>query len=289
MNTTVTNRLIQGYYYSTLPLRIWDRKTSERNGTAPISILFYHRVDDKFPNPWTIPCREFERQIDWLQDHCDVISLAEAQHRIVGGQNDRLSACITFDDGYADNCEFALPLLLERHLPFTYFVSLQYLVEQSPFPHDVERGVPLAPNTIDEIQYLADEGVEIGAHTRTHPDLGTIHNEQQLYDEVVVSSDELSQRIGHQISYFAFPFGQRENLNDTVFRLAKQAGFRGVCSAYGGYNYPTDDGFHLQRIHADPVFWRTKNWLSLDPRLHRVARYESCSSPANGSAEQADS
>ena len=60
-----------------------------------------------------------------------------------------------------------------------------------------------------------------------------------------------------------------------VFQLAREAGFAGVCSAYGGYNVPGDDPFHLQRIHADPDIIRLKNWLTVDPRkLARVARFQ---------------
>jgi hypothetical protein len=55
--------------------------------------------------------------------------------------------------------------------------------------------------------------------------------------------------------------------------MAKQAGYEGVCSAYGGYNFPGDDAFHLQRIHGDDDMLRMKNWLSVDPRKLAVLRY----------------
>jgi hypothetical protein len=48
--------------------------------------------------------------------------------------------------------------------------------------------------------------------------------------------------------------------------LAKEAGYRGICSAYGGYNFPGDDPFHLQRFHADPEWIRWINWMTVDPR-----------------------
>jgi hypothetical protein len=57
--------------------------------------------------------------------------------------------------------------------------------------------------------------------------------------------------------------------------LARRAGYQGACSAYGGYNWPGDDHFHLQRIHADPEMLRLKNWLTIDPRKERsVQRFE---------------
>jgi hypothetical protein len=58
-------------------------------------------------------------------------------------------------------------------------------------------------------------------------------------------------------------------LNAEAFRLARRAGYQGVCSAYGGYNWPGEDAFHLQRIHADPDMLRLKNWLTFDPRKQR--------------------
>ncbi len=270
-----TQRLIQGYYYSTLPYRKWNRSRAEGAGRAPIVMLFYHRVADIHENPWSISCQSFERQMDSLQRHCEVISLAEAQSRIVAGRNDRLAACVTFDDGYADNCDFAIPLLLDRGLPFTYFVSLSFVVRQEPFPHDVANGQPLAPNTMDQILDLSKRGVDIGAHTRTHIDLGGVDpaDEDLIFDEVVASRNELADQIECDVPYFAFPYGQHRHLNDRVFSIARENGIQGVCSAYGGYNYTTDDGFHFQRLHADPMFWRTVNWLTVDPRLHNVDRY----------------
>ena len=75
--------------------------------------------------------------------------------------------------------------------------------------------------------------------------------------------------------YFAFPFGQHKNLNPNAFALAKESGFEGVCSAYGGYNFAGDDPFHLQRIHVDNDLIRLKNWVTVDARkLAMVKRYE---------------
>ena len=45
-----------------------------------------------------------------------------------------------------------------------------------------------------------------------------------------------------------------------------------MCSAYGGYNFPGDDPFHLRRFHADPEFIRFNNWMTVDPRKLRMHR-----------------
>jgi peptidoglycan/xylan/chitin deacetylase (PgdA/CDA1 family) len=266
--------LLSAYVAGSMPYRRWAARQAADSGRAPIVVLFYHRVADDRPNPWTISCRQFDWQIEWLRSNLEIISLAEAQRRMRSGDSRRAAACLTFDDGYADNCLHALPLLVKERIPCTYFVASSYVLEGKPFPHDLERGEPHPPNTLEQLRSLAAAGVEIGAHTRTHPDLGRIQDDQRLYDEVIVSARELSAAVGRPLRYFAFPFGQRRHLNRAAFRLARDHGFAGVCSAYGGYNLPGDDAFHLQRVHADPEPARFLNWLTIDPRKRRVPRFD---------------
>lgn len=253
------------WYYGTLPYRCLKSAIDARNGAAPIMVLFYHRVADRQLNHWTIPTREFLRHIKWLRDHFDMVSLEEAQQRVRGG-NHRPAVHITFDDGYAENCDTALPWLIEQKIPVTYFVTSGNVLSGEPFPHDVSATVPLQPNTPEQIKQLAENGVEIGAHTRTHADLGQIEDETALRFEIMGSVSDLEAITGSPVRYFAFPFGLPANLNAQAFDIAREAGLKGVVSAYGGYNRPGDDAFHLQRIHGDPEFLRLKNWVTGDPR-----------------------
>ena len=265
--------LIQAYRLCTMPYRQFRWFNMERNGKVPAIVLFYHRVADDHPNDWTMSRKGFKQQIDWMQENFDIVSLEEAQQRIMSSGNDRPTLSITFDDGYAENCEFALPLLVERQIPATYFVTTDHTFNQKPFPHDVELDCPLPANTIESLVALDRAGIEIGAHTRTHPDLGSITDERVLVDEVVAATIELEAVLERKIRYFAFPYGQVANLNDKVFEMLREIGLLGVCSAYGGWNEVGDDPFHLQRLHGDPNFERMKNWLTYDPRIQQVQRY----------------
>jgi len=249
------------WYYATLPYRRWNK-----GGGAPVTILFYHRVADSFPNAWTISNRRFSQHIEWLERRFDLISLEEAQRRIRSGDSPRPAVALTFDDGYAENCDYALPLLIRKKIPCTYFVASMFVREGWPFPHDVAAGQPLPVNTPQQLRELADAGIEIGAHTRSHADLGRVTDPRVLHDEVVRSRDELAEMIGHPVRYFAFPYGMHRNLNAAAFSLAKDAGYLGVCSAYGGYNVVGGDAFHLHRFHGDPDLLRLKNWTTVDPR-----------------------
>lgn len=266
---------LHAYYQATRPWRAWEDARRRAAGRSPICILFYHRVANDRANPWTTPERIFARQIDWLAQHFDLLSLEEAQQRLRSGFNDHPAVCLTFDDGYADNLAFALPRLLEAKIPCTYFVSTEHVLTGKPFPHDLARNQPLAPNSIPQLRELAAAGLEIGAHTRTHADLGRVRDSRMLFDEVVTAGAELQTALGRPIRYFAFPYGQHWNLSVEAFELAHEAGYDGVCSAYGGYNFPGDDAFHLQRIAVDDDLIRLKNWLTLDPRkVAAVRRFE---------------
>ncbi len=271
--TTWKHWLLAAYYYGTRPYRLAANALAARRGQAPVIVVFYHRVADHSLNPWTMTNDQFTAQIEWMEHRFDMVSLAEAQRRIRSRSNHRPAVAITFDDGYADNCERALPLLIAKRIPCTYFVATQFVLENKPFPHDVHAGRPLRPNTLDQLRSLARAGVEIGGHTGTHADLGPISDFDQLYDEVVVASRDLAAAIDRPVRYFAFPFGMYANLNTTAIRLLRQHGCEGFCSAYGGYNMPGDDPFHLQRIHGDPHWLRMKNWLTVDPRQRRVSRF----------------
>lgn len=257
------------YYLATLPQRQHAAAQRERNQQVPVIVLFYHRVADAQFNDWTISNARFRSQMRWLQERFEVVSLEEAQRRIAAEENDRPTVCITFDDGYADNCEQAVPWLLEHRFPFTYFVTSDHAQSGDPFEHDAKRGCPLTPNSVEQLRQMAAAGVEIGAHTRTHADLGKIALEAELFDEIVGSKRDLESLLDRPVRYFAFPFGLAENMSTAAFRIAFQAGLWGVCSAYGGYNMPGDDSFHLQRIHGDPQWSRFRNWLTVDPRKAR--------------------
>lgn len=254
------------YRRLTTPWRMWMMCRLLRRARAPLVLLYYHRVADRDPVPWSLTNRQFAAHVEWVERHFEMISLGEVQRRIRSGENRRPAVHITFDDGYAENCDAALPMLIERGIPCTYFVTLENLVNGKPFAHDLRIGKHFPVNTIGQLRELSQRGIEIGAHTRTHPDLGAVADARRLIDEVAIARCELENILGTAVRSFAFPFGMPRNLNGAVFPLARAAGLRAVCSAYGGYNFPGGDAFHLQRCHGDPQLPRLKNTLTLDPR-----------------------
>jgi len=96
---------------------------------AELSILIYHRVlarpDPLFPGE--VDRALFERQLRLLKRFYTVLPLPVAMQRLQDGSLPPRAACITFDDGYADNAEHALPLLQQHGLHATFFIATGYL------------------------------------------------------------------------------------------------------------------------------------------------------------------
>jgi peptidoglycan/xylan/chitin deacetylase (PgdA/CDA1 family) len=98
-----------------------------RKGT--LAILIYHRVLPR-PDPMLgeeVDAKLFRQHLTFLKTNCNVLPLTEAVSRLRNGQLPPRAACITFDDGYADNYHVARPLLQEFGLSATFFVSTGYL------------------------------------------------------------------------------------------------------------------------------------------------------------------
>lgn len=100
-----------------------------RVGRGKLSILIYHRVhaecDPVFPGE--VDARRFAAQMDWVKRLCNVIPLDEAVEMLKQDALPPRAASITFDDGYADNAEVALPVLRYYGVQATFFVAAGYL------------------------------------------------------------------------------------------------------------------------------------------------------------------
>ena len=97
--------------------------------TARLSILIYHRVLPNF-DPFRsleITKSEFIWQMNLVAKNFNAYTLSEAINRLHSGCLPSRSICITFDDGYADNYEIALPILQYFKIPATFFIASGFL------------------------------------------------------------------------------------------------------------------------------------------------------------------
>ncbi|CDG83290.1 polysaccharide deacetylase family protein [Janthinobacterium agaricidamnosum] len=124
--------------------------------TPCLSILIYHRVaaSPQALFPGAMHARLFERQLSVLKRFFTVLPLELAVCRLQDGSLPQRAACITFDDGYADNASVALPLLQKYGLPACFFISTGYLDGGRMWNDDIIEAVRDAPDACLDLSAL---------------------------------------------------------------------------------------------------------------------------------------
>jgi len=276
-----------------------------------ISILIYHRVvsepDALLPD---LPsAAEFDRQLAAVERWFTVLPLREAAARLRDGTLPVRSACVTFDDGYADNADVALPVLRRRGIPATFFVSTSYIdggrmwndsvietirakkgevldarsiglesldisttesrreaidrvlsaLKYLPQEERQKRADTLAADaprplpsdlmmSTDQVRTLHASGMEIGAHTVTHPILARL-DPVRASGEIRDSKRRLEAITGMPVTLFAYPNGKpgrdygREHVG-----MVKDLGFEAAVSTAWGVANAQSDAFQLPRF-----------------------------------------
>ncbi|RPE43790.1 polysaccharide deacetylase [Streptomyces sp. Ag109_O5-1] len=240
-------------------------ESAEKAGrlTGPVPwVAMYHSVGDCSDDPYrvTVTPGRLEKQLRWLRRRgLRGVSVAELLAARARGEGRRLVG-LTFDDGYADFLDHALPLLDRWGCGATLFVLPGRLGGDNAWD-------PLGPRkpllTADGIRRAAAGGVEIGAHGLTHVDL-TKADADTLGAETAESRSLLQDLIQSPVDGFCYPYG-------TVDRRAVDA----VRDAGYGYACAIDPG-DLNGVHALPRVHIGENdhavRLFLKYRLHRLRR-----------------
>ena len=290
------------------PLLHWASPPGAR---ARLSVLIYHRVlpesDALFPDE--MHARRFDGVCGWMASEFNVLPLDEALLRLTAGTLPARAACITFDDGYADNYHVALPVLQRHGLKATFFIAsgflnggrmwndtiiesirastlpvldlssiglgryvlssiddkraaigslinhvkyrpvedriavteqMAYLAQVQP-PHDLMM-------TSQEVKSLRHAGMQIGAHTVSHPILARLTDEQAR-EEIQGSKHFLEQMLGERVGLFAYPNGKPgEDYTPQTVDVVRSLGFDAAVSTRWGASAVGDDLFQIRRF-----------------------------------------
>lgn len=119
------------------------------------------------------------------------------------------------------------------------------------FAVDIPQDAPpdYAPLSWDEVRWLAQSGIEFGAHTQTHPVLPSIEDRDELKDEILGSKARVDQELGRPALHFCYPNG---NWNDSVENLVKQAGFEIAVTTRPGLNRRGANPYQFKRFSVEP-------------------------------------
>lgn len=101
---------------------------SGQRANGKLLVLTYHRVFEEYDEIVDeIDAVQFTQQMETLSKYFNVLSLEEGLRQVRSGKVVPGAVCITFDDGYKDNYDVALPILQALNLPATFFVATGYL------------------------------------------------------------------------------------------------------------------------------------------------------------------
>lgn len=198
-----------------------------------IRILMYHRVS---PTPvydqLTVTPERFARQMEYLRRHCRILGLAQAVDELRSSEFVRSGIVVTFDDGYRDNLEFALPILRRFEIPATIFVTTAFCDQTARHPR-----YPDSPERLHldwhEVRELANApGICIGSHTLTHPYLSRT-TDAQASAEICSSKDRLASEVQGPVDYFCYPSG---DVTEREQQMVQSAGYRAAVTVAPGVN-----------------------------------------------------
>jgi peptidoglycan/xylan/chitin deacetylase (PgdA/CDA1 family) len=212
-----------------------------------VPILLYHSVSSA-PAP---VIRSFAVDERSFCDHLDLVVERGLASLTVTGFVDAVeredrqllerAVVITFDDGFAD-FETALPALASRGLSATLFVATG-LLRGAPRPVHA----PAVTGHMlewDRLRELPASGIEIGAHSHSHPQLDTL-TPRRAREEIALSRRLLKEAIDTEIEVFAYPNGYS---SPRVRRLVRVEGYRAACAVKDTFSSEGDDRFALARL-----------------------------------------
>lgn len=149
---------------------------------------------------------------------------------------------LTFDDGYKDFSENALPIIKNFGFRAVVFVVADLVGSYNQW--DWQK-LNIKKQLMDwkDIDYILKQGVEIGSHTLTHPFLTKI-SPQEAYREIEFSKKKLEDKLGVEISSFCYPYG---DYNTTIRDMVEKAGYRYAFTTKNGSFNKEDDPYQIKR------------------------------------------
>ena len=192
---------------------------------AEVLVLCYHGVSPTWPAQTSVTPERFRAQIEALLARgYRALTLHDALTAPGGGK----AMAVTFDDAHVSVLDHAAPVLRALGVPATVYVPTDYAGTDRLMGwqgYDAWLGTEHADELRcmgwEQLRGLAAEGWEIGSHTRSHPRLTQIGDEQ-LADELAGSRQACEEAMGAPCVSIAYPYGDHD---DRVVRAARAAGY----------------------------------------------------------------
>jgi peptidoglycan/xylan/chitin deacetylase (PgdA/CDA1 family) len=230
------------------PASTRTQRMQRRGDSTPsrTPVLMYHSVattsGHAFRSFVTDPAA-FREHMAALVDSGSVTStVSDHVDAPTGGDAPARSVVLTFDDAFRDFHSAVLPVLVDLGLTATLYVPTAYVEGTSRWlAPDGEADRPMM--SWRALAEAAASGVEIGSHSRTHPQLDRVAR-SRLRSEVRDSRSQLEDRLQREVRSFAYPFGYHDR---AAQRAVAEAGYLSAC-AVRDLPSTTVDPFAISRL-----------------------------------------
>jgi peptidoglycan/xylan/chitin deacetylase (PgdA/CDA1 family) len=209
----------------------------------------------------------FRGHLDWLQSQGKIVGLGDALSG-ADALNSESNYVLTFDDGYADVFENAFPLLRDRGIPLTLYLTTGHIESRQPL-HEGDR-----PLTWDMVAEMVDSGLAtVGAHTHSHPDMRGL-GVDEVEREIDQSNELIERRTGQVARHFAYPKGYWDPQAETVVRRHYETAVLGAGPPVTG----ATDPYRICRVAiqaSDGQFFFTRKirgGMRLEERVRSLVR-----------------
>jgi peptidoglycan/xylan/chitin deacetylase (PgdA/CDA1 family) len=221
-------------------------------------ILFYHSVGRDAPH--SVPVDRFEEQMKSLRERFEIVRLSDFVTAFTSESRDAAVACVTFDDGYLDNYQCALPVLDRSGIKATFFIATNFLGKSF---RTFAGELPMM--TEAHVRELAAWGHEVGAHTMSHSKLTKLPI-NAAKAEIAGSKRFLEDLLGCGVVSFAYPKG---DCNPTTKELVRESGFSFAVTVRPGIVHDPFDCLALPRVWINNTISAKGFHARLSPALER--------------------
>jgi len=205
----------------------------------------YHCVGTRQSSGEVVTPNAFAQQIEWLlKEGYEIIDLSDLVSflKFKTTLSDK-SVAITFDDGYQECFDYAVPFLKQHQLPATFFLVAGMIGKSAVWnSKSPDSAVPLMD--VAAIRALQVDGFSLGSHSMSHLRLTDLAIDQAK-KEIIESKHILENQFGIPITAFAYPYGA---VNQTIRNLVEEAGYQSACSTQSGFISEQADLYSLRRI-----------------------------------------
>ena len=228
-----------------------------------LRVLIYHHIDkNKFSH--------FNKQLFFIKKNWNFITPKQFENHISGkikltGKN----VLLTFDDGFNSNFIIANTILKRLKIKCIFFVPSEFIklksiknsklfIKNNILDQQISNLFDEIKNiSINNLKILIRNGHTIGAHTKTHANLGTIKNNNMLKDEMINSCKDLERILKTKIKHFAYTYGNYKSMSEKSINIAVKQ-YEYVHSSLRGSNYNNKKGEIIKR---DAVYLELGNKL----------------------------